>query len=618
MLALLLAPAMDAEVDDAVADDAIADGAIADGAIAAESMESLETSDSMENAEISTMEGVENSGDVEGLQRWRQLLEEQFPASGWAGRLRMTDLTGLDGPRSYSQWSVTSKAWEASVVTERDPGERDWTDHLVGYVRWHPVQPKQQQIVVGDLRPGFAQGLLFGRGSGRSRGRPRRDASRLGVRSSSEGRTVRGAAATWGELWQWSLIGGRLSWDARFDKQGNVKSLPEDGIHTGPTAIAGREALGGSLLGLRLRRELSEPGVSGRQVSDPRIGDSRANRQRVTSKRASNRHIGLLLQHLRFDRSLLIPTKYGSDLFVGRDQSAVSVDGQWSRGSARFYTEIGATSRALAGMAGFGGLGPRAARVSVQARVYEPGFFSPLGSSGRRWQTANEHGVVVDMRGRGWRTWVDLAMRPEPASIPISDESREVGFERRWRTGPVQLRVDLRHRDDLGWSGGEQIDVRSKRLRLQGTLTRRLVRIRLSGQTLRTKETGARTGGANQTAGANETGANQNGRDTRDTGESIGIEARWRTTQVQAQLHLTLFRISAWAARIYEYEATLPGAVSILPLSGEGMRFNGSMHLRLHGWRLAMYARHERRRRRADRTHIGVQIDHMMPTKSIR
>jgi len=104
------------------------------------------------------------------------------------------------------------------VVTERDPGERNRDDHLVGY-----------------LRAGFSQGLVFGRGSGRGRGRPRRDSHTLGLRSSAENRAIRGEAASLGRG-QWLVVvqAGQLRRDARFDEAGNVCSLPEDGLHTGP------------------------------------------------------------------------------------------------------------------------------------------------------------------------------------------------------------------------------------------------------------------------------------------------------------------------------------------------------------------------------------------------
>lgn len=490
--------------------------------------------------------------DPEFLDRWRQLIEDRVPDTGWSSRLRATDLTGADAPRIYGRWSVSWANWVASLVTERDPGEQRWTDHLAGYVQWHR---RTVQVVVGDIRPGFAQGLLFGRGSGSGRGRPRQEARVFGFYSSSENQALRGIALKVGDRWQTAVIIAGFHWDARLDDEGNVKSLPANGLHTGPTAIKGRKLLGGRVLGLRLRH-LRETG-----------------------------HVGVVVQTLHFDQRLKISTRYGDDLFVGRGQIAAAMDGQWQVGPAQMYSQVAVTSARSAtwgGVAGFTSLGPRRARLSLQARRYEPGFFSPLGSSDRRWRTSNERGLYVDLRGRGWRGWYDQSMRPAPESIPISDESMELGFEKRWRRKSTQLRLDLRHRSDAESAAGQKVIVRSIRARLQGTVANKPYRLRalLQGHLVEGER-----------------------------GRSVGLDGRWRTQYRQIQLQFTWFQVSAWKARIYEYESTLPGAVAIMPLAGAGARLNGSMRLDLWGFGVAMFGRREWRRRMPTRTRIGVQID---------
>ncbi|MBI92490.1 MAG: hypothetical protein CME05_04670 [Gemmatimonadaceae bacterium] len=194
---------------------------------------------------------TEGLNDPNLLVRWRQLLEDRVPDRGWSSRLRATDLGGREGVRCYSRWGMPSDGLEASVVTERDPGERHLDDHLVGYLQW---QHSKGRLVLGDLRAGFSQGLVFGRGSGRGRGRLRRDSHTLGLRSSAENRAIRGAAASLGRgQWLVVVLAGQLRRDARFDEAGNVRSLPENGLHTGPTALAGEDALSGQVAGLRFR-----------------------------------------------------------------------------------------------------------------------------------------------------------------------------------------------------------------------------------------------------------------------------------------------------------------------------------------------------------------------------
>ena len=497
-------------------------------------------------------EPTEILGDPEFLERWRQLIEERVPDTGWSSRLRATDLTGVDGARTYGRWSVTSENWVASLVAERDPGEKRWTDHLAGYVQWRrgPLQ-----VVGGSIRPGFAQGLLFGRGSGRGRGRGRQEARAFGFHSSSENQALRGIALKVGDRWQTAVVLADFRRDARLDAESNVKSLPEDGLHTGPTAINGRMQLSGGVLGLRLRH-LHETG-----------------------------HLGIVVQNLWFDQRLKIPTRYGDDLFVGRDQMAAAMDGQWQVGQAQMYSQVAVTSArstTWGGVAGFTNLGPRRARVSLQARLYEFGFFSPFGSSDRRWKTSNERGLYVDLRGRRWRGWYDQSIRPEPESMPISDESMELGFEGRWRRESTQLRLDLRRRADAEWAAGQKQIIRSARARLQGTVTNQPYRFRalLQGHLV-----------------------------DDERGRSVGLDGRRRTQTHQIQLQFTWFNVSAWKARIYEYESTLPGAVAILPLAGRGARLNGSLRLELCGFGVAMFARRQWRRRVPTRTRIGVQID---------
>ena len=94
-------------------------------------------------------------------------------------------------------------------------------------------------MTVGQLRPAFGQGLLFGRG--RSTGvpvpAPRREGPSLGYRSATEGHTIEGAIVRRrGAAWTAALLAGRLLWDARTDSAGVARSLPDGGDHTGSGA----------------------------------------------------------------------------------------------------------------------------------------------------------------------------------------------------------------------------------------------------------------------------------------------------------------------------------------------------------------------------------------------
>ena len=444
------------------------------------------------------------------------------------------------------------------MVTERDPGERHLYDHLVGYLQW---QHSKGRLVLGDLRAGFSQGLVFGRGSGRGRGRPRRDSHTLGLRSSAENRAIRGAAASLGRgQWLVVVLVGQLRRDARFDEAGNVRSLPEDGLHTGPTALAGEVALSGQVAGLRLRWQRED------------------------------RHVGLVLQHLRFGQRLRLSSRYGRPVFVGRSQASGAIDGGWIAGRRQFYGHLARTPSSWSFVGGFVDRRRNRLRWSGQVRSYGPRFFSPLGSADRRWKTWNERGVVIDLRGSRWRTWAEIAQRPKPASIPVSDDSAEAGFERTWRVSPGQLRLDLRQRYDLDWWQHARYRG-TQRIRLAGTRSSGLHRWRIQWH---------------------------NSLSDGERGMALGLEGWRKGPAGQTNLQFTLFRIPSWSSRIYEYESTLPGAVSIRPLSGTGWRLNAALGHRSGPWMLAAFGRHERRQHLPARSVFGVQIDHLGADTKVR
>ena len=63
-----------------------------------------------------------------------------------------------------ARWTFPSGS-QLHVVAERDAEEPDWHDFVAVYARWQLSESVQAHV--GDLRPGFAQGLVFSRGAGR-------------------------------------------------------------------------------------------------------------------------------------------------------------------------------------------------------------------------------------------------------------------------------------------------------------------------------------------------------------------------------------------------------------------------------------------------------------------
>jgi len=138
------------------------------------------------------------------------------------------------------------------AVVERDPGERRLYDFNAFY---YGAQMGKGRVVVGDFRPGFGTGMVFGR---RSRGGvpsrvPAEDSRRLGYRSSGENESLRGVVGRYGRgSWEGVLLGGRARRDGRLDEYERVSALPASGYHVTETEIAGRDLLGIDVGGARL------------------------------------------------------------------------------------------------------------------------------------------------------------------------------------------------------------------------------------------------------------------------------------------------------------------------------------------------------------------------------
>ncbi|MFP6591050.1 MAG: hypothetical protein VCE12_11075, partial [Candidatus Latescibacterota bacterium] len=204
-----------------------------------------------------------------------------------------------------------SGLWELAVLSERDPGEGRWHDHVVGSAQ---RTAPGMDLTVDHLRPAFGQGLLFGRG--RSTGvpvpAPRREGPSLGYRSATEGHTIEGAVVRRrGAAWTAALLAGRLLWDARIDSAGVARSLPDGGDHTGSGATTEPAAWH------RHRRPL-----------DGTRASHRCRPQRTTADLSAGR------------RPTARETPYA---FHGRGQWSGSVDVHARRGLTRWY---GAAARA--------------------------------------------------------------------------------------------------------------------------------------------------------------------------------------------------------------------------------------------------------------------------------
>ncbi|MSR82103.1 MAG: hypothetical protein EXS58_04155 [Candidatus Latescibacteria bacterium] len=183
------------------------------------------------------------AGEENAAARENELAEQEGPGV-FSLRLRGQGAPGRT--RQYQRLTWKGRRQEAHLLVERDPGERHWADFAAGYYHWcHPTRPLA--FTAGDLRPGFGQGLVFGRSGGRGAPFPalRQDRQNPGYRASGENDALRGLALD-GRAGSWEVVvlAGRAGRDARMGKEGQVISLPTSGLHRTRTEKTGQDLLG--------------------------------------------------------------------------------------------------------------------------------------------------------------------------------------------------------------------------------------------------------------------------------------------------------------------------------------------------------------------------------------
>ncbi|MFH1571788.1 MAG: hypothetical protein ABIL09_27610 [Gemmatimonadota bacterium] len=467
---------------------------------------------------------------------------------------------GAEGVQLYEQAD-----WEpfpgvaAHLLAERDPGERRWADFASGYAAW---RAGRGQVVLGHLRPAFGQGLVFGRGGSRGSSgiAPQRDRWQPGYRSSAENGAVSGVlAALHRGGASAAVLAARLVWDGRVDEGGTITSLPESGSHVSPAEEASRDRLRGAAVGGCVR------------YAGPRGGGG---------AQVLGVHLGHQLDLRRPDRVAWA--------FHGRHHWLASADLRWQGEGQVAYGEAAVDGGGrLAGLAGLSaGSGPL--RLAGAAWRYPPGWHSFLGGAAGASDTGNEAGARLEAAGRGWRAYAAQDRSLQPVfTDPLPEANRTWGAQldqRLW--GAWRGRVAAQARSGSSWSGGarQRESSRSGRLELERSRGQARWRLRLEGRAARS---GGRTHGGTLAAAA------------------------WRLRRPGGELalHVSGFCAPAWAARVYEYESNLPGAVSIPALYGRGWRAYGIARRRWGSTWVGLRCRRLSSRGSPPRWELSLQVD---------
>lgn len=195
------------------------------------------------------------------------------------------------GGRARVMQRIEVQRWEhvrVALLQERDPGEKDFADHLSGHIALEHLGAVRR-AVLGDFHVTAGQGLVFWQPFGFSKGGDALTVAKRGAMelrpsaSATEGLFFRGAAMqlSSGEF-RLLGFGSSSALDAGLDEEtGTVGSFSADGMHRGASEAARkaavRERIFGGGLAWRREREhwLLDLGITGwhgsySQVSEPR------------------------------------------------------------------------------------------------------------------------------------------------------------------------------------------------------------------------------------------------------------------------------------------------------------------------------------------------------------
>ncbi len=162
--------------------------------------------------------------------------------------------------RLYQRLQIASPTrLSAFFLTERDPEEPTLTDYVTGYIA---LPLSHVNIILGDVRPEWGQGLLFSRrtrnATGLSYARAR-NATQSGNRTSIEHGALRGIYLSGSHTHlSWNLMHGRMTWDATF---GSDTRIYTSGLHDTETSQARKNALRERLTGANITIGTSEKHV---------------------------------------------------------------------------------------------------------------------------------------------------------------------------------------------------------------------------------------------------------------------------------------------------------------------------------------------------------------------
>lgn len=465
-------------------------------------------------------------------------------------RMRLWCPDGSEQHPLFKAWRIYSRTalsagdgLRAGLVTEKDPEEAHAYDFAAGYVelrdRWG-----FDQIVIGDFRPGFGQHVLFSRSARSMDGLgfvKKRPTYEVGYRSSTETGALRGLflRRTMGPL-EGVLFGARTRSDAVLNEAGEVTRFSFEGRHVTETERARSDVLLEELVGGRLRwnspNERTKIGFTfARSRFRPAWGQSDEERDRFA-------FVGSQVEHLSVDWDLSLPSRvtlfglnvFGEAVWSRRAGNGIVVGWIWREGRFTLESLIRGYGRRF--------------------RTFHGSGFSASGS-----EDGNEVGAFY---GAVWRI-----RRGSQLSLYFDQ------YRRSWRstsavlpTGGTRFGAELRHR--LSESFETMLRVRSSGRQSTPSVDGEYALAEERRRELRWE--GRWRSGALFRLKARVDRVWADG----EQGSALFGDVRFSPRKrLVLDGRLTFFDVSAYEARVYEFESGLRGMFSIRSWSGRGRRW---------------------------------------------
>ena len=444
---------------------------------------------------------------------------------------------------------------KGGLLLEKDPGERRWDDHLVGFLESR-IPRFKTRLLIGNFRTEFGQGLVlwgpygFFKGADPVAPVKKRSQDILGYVYSDEIDYLTGIAAeTNFRTFRITFLISSRNLDATLNSDGTARHIRTTGLHRTASEVASQDCLKETLLGGRVEHFWSD-GVIGAtgwwgRYSPPIRQDD--------------------LERYRFD-------------FQGEYNSVVGIDYDLYFGRINFFGEIAQSQSRGIALIGSGILDIyRGFFLIVSYRRFDPQFQNPHSHSFGSDRVSNENGIYIGFKGRLTKMthlsfYYDIFRKPwRTFTTPVPTSGEDLFFQVEQKCSPallLKIRARFQHREVMEQSSSDPglvinylRDQYSYRYRLEVQYQPSpRIRLRSRWESVNVHYPPIRADIA--VPFVQESGFLIYQDFWFRPFSNMTILARWIS-----------FDTDSYGSRIYEFEGDLPGVMNIRPLYGKGHRW---------------------------------------------